>query len=77
MSVSSWGFFPYLNFTSITVDIIYHSQNASSNSNETLTVTCSHSAETLEFRYGSKFLRLAFRFQILTVSIKAGFHSGK
>ena len=40
------------NFTLITVDNIYHSQNVSSNRNETLTVTCSHSAETVEFRYG-------------------------
>ena len=63
-------FFSYLNFTLITVDNIYHSQNVSSNRNETLTVTCSHSAETVEFRYGFKLLRLAFRFQTLT------FHAG-
>ena len=68
MSVSSL-FFSYLNFTLITVDNIYHSQNVSSNRNETFTVTCSHSAETVEFRYGFKLLRLAFRFQTLTVSV--------
>ena len=28
-----------------------------------------HSAETVEFRYGFKFLRLAFRFQTLTVRL--------
>ncbi len=60
-------FFSYLNFTLITVDNIYHSQNVSSNHNETLTVTCSHSGETVEFRYGFKlsWLYLAFRFQTL------------
>ena len=52
MSVSS-----YLNFTLITVDNIYHSQNVSSNRNETLTVTCSHSAKMVEFRYGFKLVR--------------------
>ena len=61
--------FSYLNFTLITVDNIYHSQNVSSNRNETLTVTYSHSAETVEFRYGFKLLRLALRFQTLTVSV--------
>ena len=68
MSVSSF-FSSYLNFTLITVDNIYHSQNVSSNHNETLTVTCSRSAETVEFRYGFKLLRLAFRFQTLMVSV--------
>ena len=38
-------FFSYLNFTLITVDNTYHSQNVSfANRNETVTVTCSHSA---------------------------------
>ncbi len=37
MSVSSF-FFPYLNFTLITVNNIYHSQNLSTNRNETLTL---------------------------------------
>ena len=69
MSVSTRVFFSYLNFALITVDNIYHNQNVSSNRNETLTVTCSHSAETVEFRYGFKLLRLAFRFQTLTVSV--------
>ncbi len=46
------------------VDNIYHSQNISSNCNETLTVTRSHSAETVEFRSGLKLLRLALRFHI-------------
>ena len=70
MSVSSMhAFFSYLNFTLITVDNIYHNQNDSLNRNETLTVTCSHSAETVEFRYGFKLLRLAFRFQTLMVSV--------
>ncbi len=59
MSVSSL-FFSYLNFTLITADNIYHSQNVSSNRNESLTVTCSRSAETVEFCYG---------FQTLTVDI--------
>ncbi len=58
-----------VNFTLITVDNIYHSQNVSLNRNETLTVTCSHSGKTVEFRYGFKLLRLAFRFQTLTVSV--------
>ena len=58
-----------MNFTLITVDNIYHNQNVSSNHNETVSVTCSHSAETVEFRYGFKLLRLALRFQTLTVSI--------
>ncbi len=58
-----------MNFTLITVGNIYHNQNVSSNRNETVSVTCSHSAETVEFRYGFKPLRLAFRFQTLTVSI--------
>ncbi len=66
MSVSSLFFSPYLNFTLITVDNIYHSQNVSSNRNEILMVTCSHSAETVEFRYGSKLLRLALRFRIFS-----------
>ncbi len=35
----------------ITADNIYRSQNVSSNRNGILTVTCSHSAETVEFRY--------------------------
>ena len=68
MSVSSL-FFSYLNFTLITVDNIYHSQNVSSNRNETLTVTCSHSAEMVKFRYGLKLLRLAFRFQLLRLAL--------
>ncbi len=34
----------------ITVDNVNHSQNVSSNRNETLTVACLHSAETIEFR---------------------------
>ncbi len=62
-------FFFLLNFTLITVDNIYHSQNVSSNRNETVTVTCSHSAKRVEFRYGFKLLRLAFQFQTLTVSV--------
>ena len=37
--------------------------------NETLTVICSHSDETVEFRHGFKLLQLAFRFQTLTVSV--------
>ena len=45
---------------------IYHGQNVSSNRNETLTVRCSHSAETVEFRYGFKLLRLALRFLIFS-----------
>ncbi len=53
----------------ITVDNIYHSQNVSSNRDETVTVTCSHSAQTVEFRYGFKLLRLALLFQSLTVII--------
>ena len=36
---------------------------------QTVTVTCSHSAEKVEFRYGFKLLRLAFRSQNLTVSV--------
>ena len=66
MSVSSLFsgfFFSFLNFTLITVNNTFHSQNVSSNRNETLTVTCSHSAETVEFCYGFELLRLAFRFQ--------------
>ena len=55
-----------LNFTLFTVDNIYHSQNVSSNRNETVTVTFSHRAETVEFRYGFK---LAFRFETLTVNV--------
>ncbi len=62
-------FFLVLNFILITVDNIYHSQNVSLNRNETLTVTCSQNAETVEFRYGFKLLRLALRFQTLTVSV--------
>ncbi len=46
----------------ITVDNIYHNQNVSSNRNETLTVMSSHSAETVEFRYGFKLLRLSLHF---------------
>ena len=57
-------FFPYLNFALITVDNIYHS--VSSNRNEILMVTCSHSAETVEFRYGFKLLRLALLFHIFS-----------
>ncbi len=53
----------------ITVDNIYHSQNVSSKRNETLNVTCSHSAETVEFRYGLKLLRLALRFHIFHAGI--------
>ena len=60
-------FFSYLNFTLLTVDNIHHSRNVSSNRNETLTVTCSHSAQAVEFRYGLKLLGSAFRFQTLTV----------
>ncbi len=61
----------------ITVHNIYHSQNVSSNSNETRTVTYSRSAETVEFRYGFKLLRLAFWFQTLTVSVTVyTFHAG-
>ena len=56
MSVSRL-FFSYLNFTMITVDNIYHSQNVSSKRDKTLTVTCSHNAETAECRYGFKLLR--------------------
>ncbi len=59
-------FFLILHFTLITVDNIYHSQNVSSNRNEALTVTCSHSAKTVEFRYGFKLLRLALRFHIFS-----------
>ncbi len=44
-------FLNLFNFTLISVDNICHSQNVSSNRNETLTVTCSHSAESVEFRY--------------------------
>ena len=51
------------------VNNIYHSQNVLSNRNEALTVWCSHSAETVEFRYGFKLLWLAIRFQTLTVSV--------
>ena len=45
---------------------------------ETLTVTCSHSAETVEFRYGFKLLRLASWFQTLTFSVTVShfFHAG-
>ena len=68
MCVSSL-LFSYLNLTLIIVGNIYHSQNVSSNRNETLMVTCSHSAETVEFCCGFKLLRLVFRFQTLTVSI--------
>ena len=56
----------YLNFTLTTVDNIYHIPNVSSNRNETLTVTYSHSAETVEFGYGFKLLRLALRFHIFS-----------
>ncbi len=42
------------------------SQNVSLNRNETLTVTCSDSAETVEFRYGFKLLRLALRFNVFS-----------
>ncbi len=76
MSLSSLFFSSYLNFTLIIVDNIYHSQNVSSNRNETLTVTCSHSAKTVEFRSavsdsygyhsGFKLLRLALRFHIFS-----------
>ncbi len=38
MSVSSFFFFSYLNFILITVNNIYHSQNLSTNRNETLTI---------------------------------------
>ena len=69
MSLSSFVFFSFLNFTLITVDNIYHSQNVSSNRNETLTATCSHNAKTVEFRYGFKLLRLALRFQTLTIGV--------
>ena len=67
------GFFSYLNFTLITVDNIYHSQNVSSNRNETLTVTCSQSGETVEFRYGFKLSWLAFQFQTL-MPLASRFH---
>ena len=40
-------FFSYLNFILISVDNICHSQNVPSHCNETSTVTCSHSAETV------------------------------
>ncbi len=63
----------YLKFSLITTDNFYRSQNVSSNRRETLTVTCSHSAETVEFRYGFKLLRLAFRFQTLTVSVTVSY----
>ncbi len=69
MSVSGeFCFFSYLNFTMITVDNIYHSQNVSSNRNQTLdlTVKCSQSAERVEFRYGFKLLRLALPFHIFS-----------
>ncbi len=62
-------FFSYLNFTLITVHNIHHRQNVSSNRNQTLTVKCSHSAETVEFCYGFKLLRLAFWFQTLSVTV--------
>ena len=45
-----------------------HSQNVWSDRDQTVTVTCSHGVETVEFRYGFKLLRLAFRFQTVTVS---------
>ena len=45
-----------------------HSQNDWSDRDQTVTVTCSHGVETVEFRYGFKLLRLAFRFQTVTVS---------
>ena len=69
MSVSSLFIFLtlpllLLNFTFTTVDNIYHSQNVSSNRNETLTFTRSYSAETVQFRHGFKLLRLAFRFRV-------------
>ena len=65
------GFFPYLNFTLITVGNIIYSQNVSSNCNETLMVTYSHSAETVEFRYhsGFKLSRLELRFYIFCAGI--------
>ena len=72
MPVQCWfrGVFSYLNFTLITIDNVYRSQRVSLiNRNETLTVMSSHSAETVEFRYGFKVLRLASRFQSLTVSV--------
>ncbi len=69
MSVSSL-FFSYLNFTLITVDNIYHSQNVSSNRNETRTVTCSHSAKTVEFRYGFKLLTRLFTFETARLPIQ-------
>ncbi len=63
-------FSSYLNFTLFTVDNIYHSQNVSSNRNETLTVTFSHRAKAVEFRYGFvsvlKLLRLALRFHVVS-----------
>ena len=65
----------YLKFSLITTDNFYRSQNVSSNRRETLTVTCSHSAETVEFRYGFKLLRLAFRFQTITVSVTVSYIS--
>ncbi len=53
-----------------TFDNIFHSQYVSSKRHETsLAITCSHSAETVEFRSGFKLLQLAFRFQTLTVSV--------
>ena len=70
MSVSSWVF-SYFNFAMIAVHNIYHSQNVSSNRDETLTVTCSHSAETVEFRYGFKLLRLALRFNIFFMPVSS------
>ncbi len=65
--MSSVFFCSNLNFTLITVDnILYHCQYVSSKRNETLTVTCSQSAETVEFRDGFKMLRLVLRFLIFS-----------
>ena len=67
------GSMSVLNFTFIIVVNIYHGQNVSSNHNETLTVTCSHSAKMVEFRYGFKLLQLALRSQTWTQTCNVDF----
>ena len=43
--------------------------DVSPNRNKTLTIRRSHDSRTVEFRYGFKLLRLAHRFQTLTIRV--------
>ncbi len=71
MLVSSLFVFSYLIFTLITVGNIYHSQNLSSNRNETTVTVKSCYVTKIRDRIWLRFklLLLAFRFQTLTVSV--------